>query len=246
MTEKRKTTDPAAEHDAAVCRAYRETATERVPEHLDRAVLEAAAQAARPAYSRLRFWTRPAAWAAVVMLSVALIVETGQVPLQQTASPTFQEVANDDDSAYQPGTGAAGAEDRAAAEVAERKAEAPARKSEPAETRQSPPGAQEMRSRDAAVAGRAERIATTRQNRDDQPEPSPAASLPAAPLQASDELANFAKSLEELPPACDEAAKAEPETWLRCIRELEDAGFVDAARDERDQLDEAFPDFASR
>ena len=59
---------------------YRELATERTPKHLDRAVLAEAASAAKPRYSRLTKWTRPVAWAATVLLSVALVLEITRTP----------------------------------------------------------------------------------------------------------------------------------------------------------------------
>ena len=64
MTEERKPVPAGQEKDDRVIRAYRELATERAPDHLDRAVLGKARAAARPRYSRLRSWTRPLAWAA--------------------------------------------------------------------------------------------------------------------------------------------------------------------------------------
>ena len=48
MTEERYRTGSGDETDALVSRRYRELAQERTPEHLDRAVLGAAAKAARP------------------------------------------------------------------------------------------------------------------------------------------------------------------------------------------------------
>ena len=80
MTEERYTSGPGDETDGLVSKRYRELAHERAPEHLDRAVLKAAADAARPRYSRLRSWTRPVAWAATIMLSVVLVLEISQVP----------------------------------------------------------------------------------------------------------------------------------------------------------------------
>jgi hypothetical protein len=78
MTEKRNQTDTGA--DALVSQAYRDLADERTPEHLDRTILRAAAKAARPRYSRFIAWTRPMAWAATIMLSVALVLEVTNSP----------------------------------------------------------------------------------------------------------------------------------------------------------------------
>jgi len=91
MTRDRNAPQPAAETDALVTRTYRETADERAPDHLNRTVLKEAASAARPRYSRLRSWTRPMAWAATVMLTVALVLEVTKVPTPQGI--TFDEPA---------------------------------------------------------------------------------------------------------------------------------------------------------
>ena len=81
MTDERKTTDSGKVDDRLVSEAYRDTAAETVPEHLNVAVLRTASKAARPQYSLMRTWTRPVAWAAVVMLSFALVLELTQTPV---------------------------------------------------------------------------------------------------------------------------------------------------------------------
>ena len=91
MTTERNAPQSAAETDALVTRTYREIADERAPDHLDRTVLKEAANAARPRYSRLRSWTRPMAWAATVVLSVALVLEVTNAPVPQDI--TFDETA---------------------------------------------------------------------------------------------------------------------------------------------------------
>ena len=83
MTDERNTTDSGGSDDRLVSKTYRETATERAPDHLNTAVMRNAAKAARPRYFLLRTWTRPVAWAAVVMLSVGLVLELTQTPVTQ-------------------------------------------------------------------------------------------------------------------------------------------------------------------
>jgi hypothetical protein len=75
------TTDSGGNDDRLVGETYREAATERAPDHLNTAVMRNAAKAARPRYFLLRTWTRPVAWAAVVMLSVGLVLELTQAPV---------------------------------------------------------------------------------------------------------------------------------------------------------------------
>jgi len=43
--------------------------------------------------------------------------------------------------------------------------------------------------------------------------------------------------------ACDEEAQSTPETWFECIEALEDDGLDELARQQREQLQETFPDF---
>ena len=93
MTEQRKTTDPGAPDDSRVSDIYRDVARERTPDHLDQAVLREAASAARPRYSRLRLWTRPAAWAAVVLISATLLLQVSQLqPPQDNLMPKLPDV----------------------------------------------------------------------------------------------------------------------------------------------------------
>lgn len=200
MTERRMTPDPGAEHDAIVSDAYRDIATERAPQHLDRAVLDTAEKQARPGYLRWRTWTRPIAWAAVVMLSVAILIETNRAPLE-VAAPAVSEA-----------TPAAG--------VAERKAEPQLMKSDlGAAEEQLATDTTELRGTDRDLIERAEEMARMQQGRLQQP---------------------------DIQPVCDESARAEPESWLECIVELEAAGFVDVAREERDLLNAAFPGVDAR
>ena len=213
MTDRRMTTDPDAEHDPALSAAYRELAAERAPEHLDRSVLADAERAVRPAYSRLRIWTRPAAWAAVVMLSVALLLETTNVPPPEAPVPAAGEPANQT-GGLAPGDTAAG--------IDERKAEAPARKSQISSQ------AEQLIVIDDDVAKRAAEEARIRQ--------SPSVQSEAATVRGP----------EETPPACDADARAEPDSWLECIARLDDNGDLEAARAERELFAETFPDFYAR
>jgi hypothetical protein len=99
MTTERNSPESLADGDtdALVTRTYREVADQCVPERLNRAILKEATNAARPRYSRLITWTRPMAWAATVMLSVALVLEVTQAPTPEAvileSGPNIPEVA---------------------------------------------------------------------------------------------------------------------------------------------------------
>ena len=94
MTDQRMTNEPGALRDSLVSDTYRGTATERAPEHLNAAVLKTAAAVARPQYSLLRTWTRPVAWAAVVVLSFGLVLELTKAPEPPAQSPRRRPSTN--------------------------------------------------------------------------------------------------------------------------------------------------------
>ena len=59
--------------------AYRALAEERAPDYLNEKVLRLAA-GTRTRYSRARAWMRPAAWAAVIGLSLAIVLDMTRLP----------------------------------------------------------------------------------------------------------------------------------------------------------------------
>ncbi len=65
--------------DSRVTETYRALADERTPNHLTEQVLKLAADVRTP-YARARAWMRPAAWAATVGLSLAIVLEMTQLP----------------------------------------------------------------------------------------------------------------------------------------------------------------------
>lgn len=69
--------------DTQVSDAYRALAQERVPDHLNERVLRMAAKN-RTEYARARSWMRPAAWAATIGLSLAIVLELTQLPSMDT------------------------------------------------------------------------------------------------------------------------------------------------------------------
>ena len=69
--------------DQGVTEAYRALANERAPDHLTEHVLKIAADVRTP-YARARAWMRPAAWAATVGLSLAIVLQLTQFPSSDT------------------------------------------------------------------------------------------------------------------------------------------------------------------
>jgi hypothetical protein len=242
MTNERMTNKPGEESDALVSETYREIARENVPESLDNAVLKAAAKAARPRYSRSIAWTRPAAWAATITLSVALVLELTREPTPQPATTR----------AVLPGSAA----EPAAASGAEQRDDTSRLELEEsdgvAKRERAPSASENFAPSDADMLRQAEEMARTQEGQSDQPATVvPAAKSRLAPAAAAFELSSkssldsAAMASDEIS-TCDAAQIADPESWLECIRELEAVGLTDPANEQRALLAEAFPDFDIR
>ena len=68
------------ETDRLVSDTYNELADEKTPEALNREILRLAAKEGRTRYSIARGWMRPVAWAAVIGLSLAIILDMMRLP----------------------------------------------------------------------------------------------------------------------------------------------------------------------
>ncbi len=251
MTEERSHPDTDGVSDPLVSRTYRESAQERVPDALDRAVLQQARQNAGNRYSRSVIWLRPMAWAATIGLSLAIVIELANLP-----QPTSEMLALPDavapqrleskaqqsiDSKAQQNLDVEVLELRARKTVDDQgrvslqnaptlgKTEAPESALEPE------PGlasdADTFRLQDAPVLEEAEAIARSREDNSKK-------------LDAGS-VANFSRpaATARVPMPCEAEIRLTPETWLECIMELEDAGLDDMASRQREQLQESFPDF---
>lgn len=210
--------DKRADSDEAVARAYREFATERTPATLNEQVLREAAHEAGRGYARWIGWLRPLAWAATAGLTIAIVID-----LVDTPAPDGDAVT----------------------EVYEEEAlPAPAAAAEPDATPR-PDAAQER-----AKEARAERARAAGDTApasaafavDDPSLLEEAADIAAARAgSAENERAAAARTLMREAPACDEAAREQPDTWYRCIERLRTEGRAEAAQRELEALAEAFP-----
>lgn len=221
MTDARDNTASGSEKDQLVSEAYREIAQEKTPEHLDRSILDTAAKSARPRYSLLIRWTRPAAWAATIMLSVALVLEISQTPeLLQPKMDASAPIGDPEESAER--------------DKRERVIK----------------NAEDLAVQDMDLLQRADEMAQIREGQNDQPAQLPPrqkerAAAPAAAMSTKTTLQSNISPEDDSSP-CGTKATAEPESWLACITELEAAGMTDIAREQRALLAETFPDFNSR
>lgn len=233
-----------SEKDIRVSAAYRETATEKAPEHLDRAILDEARRAAQPPYARSRAWTRPLAWAATIALSVAIVLELTQVEdVAQEPVRSFSEDAPGptEPKRQEPAKNVPATipeQETAAAPVLATGRSAPAKDE----------AAQESRMRESSEMP----AAATPESFELQDEELLRRAEKASEIQLGEDRADadvqtgFALHSAAMPqagPGCPAEAMDDPEAWLVCIEELEAAGLDEAAAEQWRRLQEEFPDF---
>jgi len=240
MTTERNTPESVAngDSDALVTQTYREVEDQCTPEHLNRAILKEATNAARPRYSRLIAWTRPMAWAVTVMLSVALVLELSKVPTPELG--TFET----DSGKFEVASPKTGLADDATTELLEepRFPLMPPGRASNADA-EAPIQIETMKS--AAKQTPFESGLEKRQRSGLQKVRVEEQNLPATAASAATP-ASFAvsASLESSAAAsCSEEMTAAPATWLECIEDLETAGRAEEANQQRQQLQMSFPDF---
>ena len=249
MNDERDTTDM----ERLVSETYRAAATERVPEHLSEKILHAAAEEPRKPPQRSAWgikgsWLRPAAWAATISLSLAIVLEITQDPELDVSRPTASSLVPAADTAT-------GRREEAAAEVA----------AEPEMQR-----ANKMR---APAAIPAERKAVAADNRviasDNLPEVSimeqpetqdgdalQDAEIPArkrTDLNMQKEMRSIGmmatsaaiadESESDAARACDSESRETAESWFACIQMLHDTGRAADSASEYDEFTVIYPDY---
>jgi len=237
MTTERNTPESVAngDSDALVTQTYREVADQCAPEHLNQAILKEATNAARPRYSRLITWTRPMAWAATVMLSVALVLELSKVPTPELA--TFET----DSGKFEVASPKTGLADDATTELLEESgfpAMPPGRASNA--DAEAPIQIETMKSAAKQTpfeSGLEKRQRSGLQKVRVEEQNLPATAATPASFAVSASLESSAAA------SCSEEMTAAPATWLECIEDLETAGRAEEANQQRQQLQMFFPDF---
>ncbi len=262
MTKERSHPDTDGVTDPLVSRTYRESASERVPDALDRAVLQQAKQNASKPYSRSIIWLRPMAWAATIGLSLAIVIELANLPRPDPdlLAPPREETRLDLNRALPPQSRDAAAPQRFEHEAPETRA----RKSIDDQGRvnllnaptlgktEAPNSMPESTLKQVPKSGRASGVASDADMFRLQD---------ARVLEVAEELARSPEDKSIEPDAgsaayfaspataarvsmpCVAEIRETPETWLECIVKLEDAGLDELASEQREQLLEAFPDF---
>ncbi len=255
MTEERSQADTDGVTDTLVSRTYRESASERVPEALDRAVLKQARHHSSQRYSRSVIWLRPMAWAATIGLSLAIVLEFSDVPRPESveieapamsiepATPVDKDVIVEERL-----------EQRARKTVDEAgrvnlrnvpqlsKTRTPEQASIPTDTM----GLVEPRTIDDAPARSLADKKIVRVQEVPILEEAEAQARQQADYSKEAVVNSFAYSASPaavIPMPCEAVDRETPESWLKCIEELDEAGLDEIARLQREQLQLAFPDF---
>jgi len=262
MTKERSHPDTDGVTDPLVSRIYRESASERAPDALDRAVLQQAKQNASKPYSRSIMWLRPMAWAATIGLSLAIVIELANLPQPDPAllAPPREETRLDMNRALTPQSREAAAPQRSEREAPEPRA----RKSIDDQGRvnllnaptlgktEAPKSMPESTLKQVPESGRASGLVSDADmfRLQDAQVLEVAEELARSPEDESKELdagsaAYFASpaTAARASMPCVAEIRETPETWLECIVKLEDAGLDELASEQREQLLEAFPDF---
>lgn len=236
MNDERDITDI----ERLVSETYREAATEQAPERLSEKILRMAAGAAahpqqRSAYAFAAAWLRPAAWAATIGLSLAIVLNVMQEPVVQ---PVQLDV-----------TRAAAAEGA----VAGRLEEAQSRvdfEAESARVDDLPAPAAEPRGRPfIASEGLASASASDKfkpRSRDIPRKAGNQALRLPGPNVRQEKIAIAAaveKKESGATGSCDKESRETAASWFACITVLRESGFTDDADSEHDEFILKFPAF---
>lgn len=256
--------------DPVVSDVYRETATERAPASLNEAVLRNAAAHADKGYAHSMLWLRPLAYAATVVLSLAIVVQVVLPPKldEQAPAGSVSPMADAAEAGLNPDSvDAPMAQSTEEDDPLKRLRDQEERESTKIEEFEVPAVASEPVPNIGPVLQRVDTDAGPTL------EESAALASPEAPAQAEAdsleaaaqrsaamvrEASDIARLRSVQPgdygPAASFAAAVEtsvcepddlefPDTWAACIERLEEAGRSEEARAERIMLSRVFPDF---
>lgn len=251
--------------DPLVADTYKELAQERVPDHLNKRMLRLATREGRTPYSRARAWMRPAAWAATVGLSLAIVLELTQLPQIEPDTANIavpkQELADKNEGVARQTRPAAESADRVTMDTFAPKDMTVLREAESRARAQAGPNVAPIAPRADIDSAPDESVAVKRVSADeDLPASSvvaerdtaerPSTERPSAegrlaePVSAaaSFTVADKKKALESSF-ACPIKLRESAESWMACIRELRESGREELADSEYDEFRRIFPNF---
>jgi hypothetical protein len=215
--------------DRGVSAHYRDYSSDTTPPELDRMILRTASAEVetRVFFSWSAAWMRPAAFAATLVLCIALIMEFGEV--QDLLSPA--DLQPDSVTVSRPTTSTtAGADSTLTSDAPTMQSDVIERQtqqvdeSEPADSFRDAAAttARQLRDVDAAASASLQQMPKS-------------AALPAAAIHGADTGNENA--------GCTDSQRAQPADWVRCIEELQRAGSTELANLERQALRREFPSF---
>lgn len=236
--------------DPLVSAEYRTAATERTPPALDAAVLKTAAAAATDTglTGFMAGWFRPLAFVATLSLSLALLLELSQAPTEQSVIIPEVEFGRRKAESIVTYPAAATTGETSSADLPTEKnqlqavnidgASAPAAANAPLADEQNSAdfalmieeSAKQMQAEDSVTANA---IRGLEQNR----------AADKIETGIVDGLRASAYSPDEAPRPCTREQLAVPESWWRCISDLEKVGRHDEAKAELELFKKAHPDF---
>lgn len=229
--------------DAAIAETYSEIADETTPEYLNKNILALAKAASKPPKaSRMAVWMKPAAWAATLGLSLAIVLQVSQSPV----SPAVPEISSAADSLREElrqkdthvvEEAAAAARLRAGPNQIEKRQDADAvAVADAPSPRTADPNADLAADDEQAV--REQPVARTR--------PAAAKSEASRFASAAAESASGLNALSQeapLEPTCPLAQRSNADDWSRCIQALRKEGHERLANAEVEFFEATFPDF---
>ncbi len=247
--------------DPLVADTYRAVAQERAPDHLNKRVLRMAAREGRTKYSRARAWMRPAAWAATIGLSLAIVLELTRLPQIEPETATMalpeKELADKNDNNAKQATPAAERQDPVTMDAFAPKDMAVLREADDRARAQAGPDQVPATPRVDAGADPDEGVSARRVTPDENiPAKDTAADRDSAERVSAKRLAaetapaaaSFAVAAEEEALAsgfaCPAKVRESAESWFACIKQLRESGQEDLANSEYDEFQRNFPNFA--
>lgn len=239
--------------DDSVSAAYREFSAEKAPPELDRAVLDEARVGVRPEFWKNFYaWRRPLAFAATLILGIALVHDMHSL-LEQTDDSLLPR-PNLRNESHESSDFRLGAPPDSERDSSMETAPSPSGRDLAPAT-----GARSLQKGGAVQADDAlnpDRLDTETRGIEPQPEPKGSAgnatrrvAIPPASPEAASRKTTAERVREEsgstLPAAdaCDEDQVAAADSWWRCIEELRAAGLERAADAELRKLKTRFPGF---
>jgi hypothetical protein len=245
MTNERDYRDDTHDKDEVVSAMYRQLAAERVPDRLNKSVLRQAAKPVRRPYAISVLWTKPIAWAATIAICLAITLQVTQLPdpelipaavmppaMEQTADEGAAVSKTRQESPAKELRSRVSADGVVAESLASEPGAAPATPNDAPETSELKRSMPEFEFQDTDMLRRADEMVRMQSGSTQPSEEIAAPAVAASPALAFDTVA-----------ACDDAARAQPESWQACIEMLEEAGLAEEAQRQREQLADAFPEF---